>query len=264
MRHALQAMETNDASAYIPASHASFFDRAEMTDTTRTPPPRIERVEIDGQAGFLKRPEILIRRMRLQKGDAIAAFEAERSAYQRLGELGLPVPKLLDEGEDYFVTKDSGPSMIDLLRRGGASHEDFKNAIGMAAETLADFHARGYSHGRPALKDICWDQKNITFIDLERISPSRDNLKGHGLDVLVFFFSLISETGSIGDEAFDARKRYQAKDTKGIWQEALRQTRKLRVLAFVLWPLIRLLKNKREFAAIGPFLRFFSGDQFSD
>lgn len=235
-----------------------------MTDASQTPQPRIERVEIDGQAGWLKRPEQLSRRMRLQKGDANAAFEAERSAYQRLGSLGLPVPKLLDEGEDYFVTADSGPILVVLLRDHGASDENVQEAIGVAAETLGQFHALGYSHGRPALKDICWDGQNITFIDLERINPSRDNLKGHGLDVLVFFFSLIAETGGIGDEAFAARRRYQAKDTKDVWQEAQRQTRKLRVLAFLLWPLIRLLKNKREFAAIGPFLSFFSGDQFSD
>lgn len=202
--------------------------------------------------------------MRLQKGDAKAAFNAEKSAYIRLSTLGLPVPKLLDEGENYFVTEDSGPILIKILRKNGALGEDFQNAIGVAAETLARFHALGYSHGRPALKDICWDQKNITFIDLERISPSRDNLKGHGLDVLVFFFSLIAETGGTGKEVFAARKRYQAKDDKGVWQEAQRQTGKLRILAFVLWPLIRLLRHKREFAAIDPLLRFFSGDQFSD
>lgn len=235
-----------------------------MTDASHTPRPRIERVEIDGQAGWLKRPEQLSRRMRLQKGESRAAFEAEKSAYKRLGNLGLPVPKLLEDGDDHFVTADSGTILVNILRHNVASDKSFQKAIAVAAEMLARFHELGYSHGRPALKDICWDGQNITFIDLERISPSRDNLKGHGLDVLVFFFSMIAETGGVGDEAITAKNIYKANDTKGVWQEAQRQTRKLRVFAFVLWPLISLLKNKREFAAIGPFLRFFAGDEISD
>ncbi|SHI88759.1 hypothetical protein SAMN05444000_103293 [Shimia gijangensis] len=231
-------------------------------DTSHHPAkPRIERVEIDGQAGWLKRPETLSRRMRLQKGDSTAAFQKEKEAYRRFSTLGLPVPSLLAEGEDFFVTAESGTILVSILRDFGAESTQFQTAVGCAAEALAQFHVMGFSHGRPALKDICWDQTKITFIDLERVDPSRDNKKGYALDVLVFFFSLIAETGGTGPVVQAAKQRYQNKDTLGIWQEAQRQTGKLRVLAFVLAPLIWLLRGKREFGAIGPFLKFFSKQQ---
>lgn len=232
-----------------------------MEKTSHTPAPRIERVEIDGKAGWLKRPEALSARMRLQKGDANAAFNTEKEAYRRLSSLGLPVPRLLDEGEDYFVTEDSGQTLVRLLRDIGAPGPEFCKAIEVAAETLARFHEMGFSHGRPALKDICWDGEKTTFIDFERFDPKRDNKNGHALDVLVFFFSLIAETGDLGPEVYAARDRYQAKDAKGIWKKAQRKAGMLRVVAFFLAPLFWLLRHKREFGAVKPFLRFMSSDK---
>lgn len=218
-------------------------------------PPRIERVSVNGQPGWLKRAERITGRMRLQKGNPIAAFEAERDAFVRLGDVGLPVPRIIDAGDDYFVTADAGPTLRAILAGGDAVL--FRRALLDAARGLAALHSHGVAHGRPALKDICWDDGRVTFIDWERSRPSRNTPKGFAEDVIVFFFSAIVETEQAGPDVIAARAAYIADDRQAVWPRAVRRINRLKGLAWTLSPIIGRLQSKREFRAIAPFFAFF-------
>ncbi len=70
----------------------------------------------NGERLWLKRIEELSLRLRLQKGDGQRAFQNELNALHVLRSAGLPVPEVLAEGPDHFVTSDVGPTLDQLMR----------------------------------------------------------------------------------------------------------------------------------------------------
>lgn len=229
-----------------------------QTNPQKAKQPRIERVEIDGRAGWLKRPEKLGLSLRLRKGDPQEGFKRELQTYRDLQGRDLPIPELLDDGDDFFVVADAGPNLNRIFRDTSDTPEVFHNALAKAARALARLHEQTYCHGRPALKDICWDGTSITFIDLDRARPGDPKGKGYALDVLIFFFSAISVTDGVRTEVIHARDAYKQADAAGNWQRAVRLARRLRYLAWALTPITMFLQSKREFRAIAPTLRFMT------
>ncbi len=225
-------------------------------------PARVQRFEVAGQFYWVKREERLTLRMRIQKGDAHRAFEAERRAMHRLAEMEAPVPEIVAEGPDYFVTPDSGPSLTGLLRDRALSPADRTPAFEAAAAGLASFHARGLSHGRPSIKDICWDGVQARFLDLERFSPRRNTHAGHVQDLVILLFSAFAETGAPTQETEALTRAYRAADPGGIWEGAARFCRRMRWTDAVTWPIQRFLR-KREFKAIPLTLAAFGADHRS-
>ena len=210
--------------------------------------PRIERVEKNGRTLWIKRAERLTWRMRLQKGDPKAAFEAERTAHHRYIDLNLPVPRIVEEGPDFFMTEDAGPTLRHLL---WSESPEFVPALTAAGAALARFHGAGVTHGRPNLKDICWEESRVTFLDLERAGRGTADL-----DLLVFLFSVTSD--SHGDRAAfrTAREAYLASGEQAVWQAAQARIRRLRPLARLLAPVAWVQPRNREFRAVGPFVRY--------
>lgn len=217
---------------------------------------RIGQVEINGRTGWLKRPEKLGLSLRLRKGDPQKGFEREKQTYLALQGKGLPVADLLAVGEDYFVTADAGIAVNRLRRDTLDQPEIFHDVLCESAVALARLHGAGYCHGRPALKDICWNDGRVTFIDLDRTKPGSD--RGYALDVLVFFFNAIAETGGAGPEIRAARDSYRQNDPDGHWDKAVAMAARLRTMSWPLKPLTKALNNKKEFRAITPFLRFMA------
>lgn len=234
-----------------------------MTDQTSPPidssvigAARIGPVEIDGRKGWLKRPEKLGLSLRLRKGDPEKGFQREKQIYLALQGKGLPVADLLAVGEDYFVTADAGSAVNRLRKNTLDQPEVFHEVLCESAKALAQLHAAGYVHGRPALKDICWQDGKVTFIDLDRTRHGTD--RGYALDILVFFFNAIAETGGVGPDIRAARDAYRLGDPAGHWERAVQLSERLRAASWVLSPLSKALNSKKEFRAITPFLRFMA------
>lgn len=182
---------------------------------------RISQLEHDGQTVWVKKREHLTLRLRLQKGNATAAFLAERDALHRLQTAGVPVPKIIAEGPDYFATADSGPSLKYLLMvQNGSAAGDF-DAYLAAGRQLALMHQKHLSHGRPSLKDICWKNGRITFLDFERFHDKRNTPKGHMQDLVMMIFSAYAITGSNCPEIDALIKGYRENDPANIWQAAV-------------------------------------------
>lgn len=218
---------------------------------------RVERVELDGRSGWMKRREYVDLRLRILKGDPRRLFEAERQAYRSVQRADLPFPKIIEEGPDHFVIADAGPSLRHVVLTEGTNSPNFRQGAEAAAAALALLHNAGVSHGRPALRDICWQNGKITFIDLEKYGAKRNQPEGHAWDVLVFFYGLTGDVGGVDETVLAARDAYRAEDRHGIWDRAERRMQRLRWLGPVLRPLGRLLHDKRDFRAVGPFMDMF-------
>jgi hypothetical protein len=165
---------------------------------------------------------------------------------------------VLAEGPDWFVTPDVGQTLRDLMW-----HETGDNtAVFTAAGTaLAKLHLASYRHGRPAIRDFCWDGKAVHFIDLERFSAVKSDPRGLAMDLIIFAHSLIADglnapTGTakpLQEAAFDA---YRAL-APGIWAQARVTAGWLRWLALV----ARLKPDSREWQAVAPTLALFRQDR---
>ncbi len=225
-----------------------------LRDLAKAGAARIQRVALDGQVFWIKRPENLGLRMRLQKGDPVAAFAQEVAAHHRFVELGLPVPEIVADGHSYLITRDAGPTLTHIF--GTGLGQEFHKALFAAAQALAGCHAAGISHGRPSLKDICWKDGRITFLDFERAASKRNGDGGQAMDLLILLFSTSVVTA--GDHAAMASVRdgYRAAGGDRIWTVAQKRLRRLAILRYLLLPVSWILKGNKEFDAIRPFYAF--------
>lgn len=211
----------------------------------------------DGRKVWLKQAEQLSGRMRLQKGSGLKGFAREWAGLHLLGNLGLPVAPVLAEGADWFVTPDLGPTLRDLMWNDPG---DLTPQFAAAGTALARLHLASYRHGRPAIRDLCWNGSAIHFIDLERFSAVKSDPRGLALDLLVFAHSLVADglhaphaAAALQNAAFNAYRQL----APGIWAQAAVTAAWLRWLP----PLARLKGNSRDWQAIGPTLALFRADQ---
>lgn len=146
---------------------------------------RIRPVDAAGHRYWLKRVEDLPLRMRLQKGNPRRAFEAERRALHVLGGAGLPVVPMVAEGADWFALTDGGPTLASLVTKGKLPADELAVVFAAAGKALARLHLAGFSHGRPVLRDICWDGRDARFIDLERFRDRRASGMAQAVDLVI-------------------------------------------------------------------------------
>ena len=138
-------------------------------------------------------------------GKKAVRFEAGR--LKRLAAKHLPVPHLVASGHDWLALEDGGRNLCDIMGDREISPEEKRRLAVQAAEMIAQFHAAGVHHGRPAVKDMAYDGKMLRLLDFEdgimlRVSRSRRLQR----DLLLFLQSLIKETGDpmLAQEALKA------------------------------------------------------------
>lgn len=147
-------------------------DRA-LAQALAAPPLRLRPLDLpDGRRFWLKRVERLSGRLRLQKGDPARAFETERRALRTLADQGLPGALLVAEGPDWMLLADAGATLPAMLEAQGRSGAETARAFAAAGQALGRLHWAGLSHGRPAMRDICWNGQEARFIDMERFAPA--------------------------------------------------------------------------------------------
>jgi hypothetical protein len=151
------------------------------------PPLRVRAVLLpDGRRFWLKRVERLSGRLRLQKGDPAKAFAAEREGLLALAVAGLPVAGVVAEGTDWVLMPDAGPVLPELVADPGRSEAEKLRAFAEAGRALGRLHWAGMAHGRPAVRDVCWDGVQARFIDLERFRRAGRAGFWQAADVVMF------------------------------------------------------------------------------
>jgi tRNA A-37 threonylcarbamoyl transferase component Bud32 len=151
------------------------------------PRRRVRLLELpDGRRFWLKRVERLQGVLRLQKGDPERAFQAERDGLKALADAGLPVAVIAEEGPGWMLMPDAGPVLPMVVADPQRSEAEKLQAFAMAGKALGQLHWAGLVHGRPAVRDICWDGQEARFIDLERFRHDRRGGMRQAADVVMF------------------------------------------------------------------------------
>jgi tRNA A-37 threonylcarbamoyl transferase component Bud32 len=162
------------------------LDRA-LRDALAEPPQRVRAVVLpDGRRFWLKRVERLSGRLRLQKGDPARAFAAEREGLRAVAAVGVPVAEVTAEGPDWVLMPDAGPTLPTVARQSEVGEEERLPAFAAAGRALGQLHWAGMAHGRPAVRDVCWDGREARFIDLERFRRARRAGFWQAADVVIF------------------------------------------------------------------------------
>lgn len=216
-------------------------------------PPRIERVEVQGKVYWIKRPERLSLRYRLQKGDPRQAFERERAAFLEMNAAGAPVPVLSVESPDYIVLPDCGPDLRKRFNR-DSSETSRRALLHQAALDLARFHGMGFSHGRPSPKDMCLVDGRVLLLDFERYQKSNNCIRNHGRDLVIFAFNVAAHSPQMRVDLPAAMAVYCEAAPEGTWAAAQKWCHKLRWTNWLTKPIqMRPGDKSREFKAI-PFV----------
>ena len=151
---------------------------------------RVSPVTIAGRPAWVKiaREKRLI--VRLQKGAAPRLLREETAILRAMAMRGLAVPEVIGAGDDWLITSDSGPTLAVMLADQPEA-PDLPSAFAAAGHALAQMHRAGCAHGRPHLRDVCWDdaEGRACFIDLERAASLQAGMSGFTRDLLIFVFA---------------------------------------------------------------------------
>lgn len=248
MPQSLRAPQTPFVPDDIPAPLAQALRRA-LDGATR----RVQMIEAGGRRFWLKRPERLGLWWRLKKGDPMRSFQAERQALHDLHDCGMPVADLVAEDADYFLTADAGETLRHMLRDRNRTAADRQAAFRAAGRSLAMLHRAGLTHGRPSIRDICWDGRRATFIDLERFRPGPAEPRAMGLDLLLLVHSVFAVAGGGGPELDAALGAYATLAPVAAMTAARRTAQHLGWLRLLLRG-VRRLHPSRDISAILPTL----------
>lgn len=193
-----------------------------------------------GAKAWLKRVEYPKGLMRLQKGDGAKAFVAERDALLGLRGRNLPVAEPLAAGDDYLLLPDVGPTLAMLMASKKTGEAERLRAFTAAGQALAELHQAGLAHGRPALRDMCWDGTRVRLIDFERFRDTPRSARARAMDLVIFVHTWFARVkgqtrGPELDAAWDSYFAHAPADIRPQVQRLLRLLQPARWLArFVL------------------------------
>lgn len=229
----------------------SGLERAVQAALEETP-VRVRPLDLpDGRRFWLKRVEHLAGRMRLQKGDPARSFEAEREGIRALQAQGLPVAGLELEGPGWIVLPDAGPVLPQVVADAGRDEAAKLRAMTAAGAALAMLHRAGMVHGRPAVRDICWDGAQVRFIDLERFRRARPGGFRQAVDLMVLAQSAFALWPGDPRWLEAAFAGYRAGGPQGALVRAVRLARLLAPLGWLARAVLPLRPRSRELRALG-------------
>ncbi|WP_071798620.1 lipopolysaccharide kinase InaA family protein [Natronohydrobacter thiooxidans] len=215
------------------------------------PPRRLTPITHEGKSYFVKMPEQHASlRWRLQKGDPKAAFAREVELLRGFAAKGAAVARIVAAESDRIVLADHGTPLQSLVYRGQAD----ASLMQRTGAALAELHARGLAHGRPSLRDICWNDKDLTFLDLEAGARLHARTRDKARDLSLLLHSVYATLGTETELAELALQGYRAAGSETVWRKTQSLSRNLWWLEYLAQPgvwLHRLRgKTRSEYAAI--------------
>lgn len=150
------------------------------------PSDRVLNFTLDDQKYWIKR--------KLGNGrNQLVKYSVEKEFYYEIARMtiaGRNNPDLVPEIEvltpDYMVTKDGGPTVKNWLDS-DKSEAEKELILEEAGAALAALHKNGIVHGRPALRDITWNDGVIHFLDWKTACTPRTRLR-RKRSISSFFF----------------------------------------------------------------------------
>lgn len=197
---------------------------------------RIVSFEYQGRKYWLKQAERLTGAMRWLKSQPQAALQLEIATLTQLAKKGAPVPELVASGEGFLVVADVGMPINAWLNAEIDEAEKLK-ILQDSATGLAQLHLKGLAHGRPALRDICWQAGNVSFIDFEANQQDSDMHRQQIRDLLVYIHSLYRYIGPHPEIVDPVIAAYRAAGGESLWQASKQEMEKWQWLNYLIAPL---------------------------
>jgi tRNA A-37 threonylcarbamoyl transferase component Bud32 len=117
------------------------------------------------------------------------ALKFESSKLQLLHKLSIPVPKVIEITDNYFILEDRGPTIHRLISKGFFSNPS--EVLEQTITQLALLHNMDQFHGGSQIKNFTYTDEQVYFIDFEE-SFNRDidieDLQFR--DLFLFLFSI--------------------------------------------------------------------------
>ena len=215
------------------------------------PAQRLTKFNLDGAVYYSKSPERHRKlRHRLQKGDPVAAFRREIFLLDAFFARGASVPEIVARDDQRIILPDQGIPVHQLHYDGAASD----TVLAKVGAALAGLHVMNLTHGRPSLRDICWDGERITFLDLEAGARLQAGPKHKARDLFLLLHSAMvidSDAPKLATQLLDA---YLVHGERPVWCATRSLARRLSwvdwlALPFAQW-VQRRGKARNEFRAI--------------
>ncbi|WP_299494971.1 serine/threonine protein phosphatase [uncultured Shewanella sp.] len=187
---------------------------------------RVSNFEYQGKRYWLKQAERHSGFMRLLKPNPLEAIKTEVLTLKNMAAKLAPVPKLVLAEKDFFVVEDVGSTVKQWLTEEAVTKPCMHQILNDSAKALADLHTMSLAHGRPALRDISWQNGHVTFIDFEASQYKKDLDYQQVRDLLVFIHSLYRYLGPLHDFIVPAIEHYRLNGGEAIWQNAARCLKK--------------------------------------
>lgn len=222
-----------------------------LQQTRALPARRLTRIEFEGKPYYVKMPEQHASlRWRVQKGDPKAAFSREVELLHGFAAKGASVPQIAAEEDGCIVLADHGTPLQSLVYQG---HVDTP-MMQRTGKALAELHALGLAHGRPSLRDICWDGCDLTFLDLEAGAKLQAKPHDQARDLFLLLHSVFLTDGAASALAAPVLDGYRTHGHDAVWQATQARARGLWWLEVLTRPGAWLHrwrgKTRCEFAAI--------------
>jgi tRNA A-37 threonylcarbamoyl transferase component Bud32 len=205
----------------------------------------------DGRRFWLKRVERLQGVLRLQKGDPARAFRAERDGLETLAKAGLPVAAIADQGPGWMLMPDAGPVLPVVVADPERPDAEKLQAFAQAGKALGLLHWAGMVHGRPAVRDICWDGQQARFIDLERFRHDRRGGFWQAADVVMFAQTAFTQWPTDARWLDAALASYAVNAPEGAMERVRRLAAWLAPLGWLAAAMALVKPKSRELRAVG-------------
>lgn len=193
---------------------------------------RTSTFEYKGEMYWLKQkePPSLIKQLLMR--NTSKNLIKEKTVLKKLTKQGIPVPNVIDFGENYLVLSDVGDAVINIIEKRhkyySNNHPKFhikgnplkEKILTKASTALAKLHKMGYAHGRPSIKDICLKNNKIYFIDFEENQLGKNINKQQTRDLLIFIHSLYRFFGIKDESIKKIIKTYQQNGGSKVWTRA--------------------------------------------
>lgn len=147
-------------------------------------------------------------------------LKREAQRLNLMKEKGFNVPTVLLSHENYLVMTDIGPSVKDWLTDKNTATYQRQHILLAAATALAKLHQHHRWHGRPALRDLCWDGSQIGFIDFEEDPHQHLSIDQCMVrDVLIFVHGLYRYLPASDPAILQAIHQYRKAAPRRVWRD---------------------------------------------
>lgn len=195
---------------------------------------RIYKFQYANQFYWLKQPEQLRGIWKVLKPHPSLAFQRELKKLQFLMEKKAPIPKLVFWGKDFFVLEDGGEAASHLIGNNSYSIDDVNRMLVDIVDAILSLHKQELIHGRPAIRDIIWNNGKVLFIDFESQNLKQDIFYQKRRDIFIFLYTLGREKMLSNEQILLVINEFQRKLSKDMWQSIISFIYKRRWIYYLL------------------------------